>query len=286
MKKQTTYTTENHMFTNLEKFQSIDVEGDWKVVRNQIDFRKNRRISSVWRAAAIAIILLSAGIIAKQFVPNVPDTIIATTGEEQKEVLLPDGSMAFLNKHTELTYPEKFGKDKRQVTLTGECFFEVTHDPAQPFQVNVADRANVEVLGTSFNINAPVEGKSVSVQVVDGKVAFYANGKGEARKILEKNDQAELQNGFIAVNTRKNMNFLSWKTGILHFDQEAIEDVIDLLGKHYNREILLDNSVDIKLTFTSTIDNQELDSVLEELSLVLGISYTYQENKVIISMSD
>jgi len=286
MKKQTTYTTENHKFTNLEKFQFIDVEGDWEVVRNRIDFQRNKRISTVWRAAAIAIILLSVGIIAKQFVLNVPDTIIAMTEEEQKEVLLPDGSLVFLNKHTELTYPEKFGKDKRQVTLTGEGFFEVTHDPAKPFKIIVADWANVEVLGTSFNINATANGESVSVQVVEGKVAFYAIGKEDSKKILEKDDQAGLQNGFIKVNTRKNVNFLSWKTGIIHFDQEAIEDVIDLLGDHYNQEILLDNSVDKQLTFTSTIENQELDSVLEELSLVLGISYTYQEDKVIISMSE
>jgi len=255
-------------------------------VRNRIDFQRNKRISTVWRAAAIAIILLSVGIIAKQFVLNVPDTIIAMTEEEQKEVLLPDGSLVFLNKHTELTYPEKFGKDKRQVTLTGEGFFEVTHDPAKPFKIIVADWANVEVLGTSFNINATANGESVSVQVVEGKVAFYAIGKEDSKKILEKDDQAGLQNGFIKVNTRKNVNFLSWKTGIIHFDQEAIEDVIDLLGDHYNQEILLDNSVDKQLTFTSTIENQELDSVLEELSLVLGISYTYQEDKVIISMSE
>jgi transmembrane sensor len=184
-----------------------------------------------------------------------------------------------------LTYPKKFKRDVRNIKLSGEGFFEVTHVPAKPFIINAADRANVEVLGTSFNINAVPEGEYVSVQVVEGKVAFYAIGQLDSKKILEKDDQAELQNGIIELNTKTNMNFLSWKTGILHFNQEAIEDVIDLLEKHYNREILLDVSVDKQLKFTSTIDNEELDSVLEELSLVLGISYSYQESTVIISMS-
>jgi len=286
MKKETKYTTENHQFTNLEKFQSIDVEGDWNVVKHRMDFPKNRRISTVWRAAAIAILLLGVGFIAKQYVLNPPEIIIAMTGEEQKEVLLPDGSQVFLNRYSQLTYPEKFRKNNRQVSLTGVGFFEVTHDPSKPFQVNVADQANVEVLGTSFNIHAPAEGESVSVQVVEGRVAFYAQGKVETRKILEKDDQAEIQNGIIEMNTRINANFLSWKTGILYFDQESMEQVIDALGTHYNREIMLDPSVDTQLTFTSVIDNQELESVLEEMSLVLGISYGLQENKVMIYMPE
>ena len=280
MKKETRYTTENHRFTNLEKFQSVDVEGDWKVVKNRIDFQKNRTISIVWSAAAIAILLLGVGFIAKQYVLTPPEMIFAMSGEEQKEIVLPDGSQVFLNTHTQLTYPERFRTGNRKVTLTGEGFFEVTHDPAKPFLVNVADRANVEVLGTSFNISAPSEGETVRVQVVEGKVAFYASGKVAERKILEKNDQAEMQNGIIALNTLKNLNFLSWKTGIIIFEQEAIENVIDLLENHYNRDIVLDQSVDTQLTFTSVIDNQELENVLEELSLVLGISYTIHEEQV------
>ena len=286
MKKKTTYTTENHQFINLEKYQSIDVEGDWNMVKDRIDFQKNRRISTIWRAAAIAILMLGVGFIAKTYVLDPQEFVLAMTGEELKEVLLPDGSLVILNKHSELTYPEKFRKGNRQVTLTGEGFFEVTHNPAKPFHVTVDDRANVEVLGTSFNIYAPANDKSVSVQVVDGKVAFYANGNRESGKILEKDDQALMQNGVIELNTRKNKNFLSWKTGIIHFDQVTIVKVVDLLKDHYNREIVLDQSVDTQLTFTSLIDNQNLESVLEELSLVLGISYSYQENKVRIFMPE
>jgi len=286
MKKETKYTTENHRFTNLEKFQSIDVEGDWNVVRNRMNFQKNRKISTVWRVAAIAILLLGVGFIVQLYVLNPPATIVIMTAEEQGVVLLPDGSQVFLNRYSELTYPEKFRKNNRQVSLTGVGFFEVAHNPSRPFRVNVADRANVEVLGTSFNIHAPAEGERVSVQVVEGKVAFYAHGQVETRKILEKDDQAEMQNGIIEMNSRINANFLSWKTGILHFDQESLEQVIEDLGTHYNREIVIDPSVDTQLIFTSVIDNQELESVLEEMSLVLGISYGLQENKVMIYMPE
>lgn len=98
----------------------------------------------LWRAAAIAILMLSIGFLAKQYIQNPPASIIARSGEEQKVIQLPDGSQVFLNKNTALTYPEKFRRNNRQVKLTGEGFFEVTKNPHKPFVVNVADRANVE----------------------------------------------------------------------------------------------------------------------------------------------
>ncbi|MCK4747618.1 MAG: FecR domain-containing protein [Bacteroidales bacterium] len=274
------------MFANLDKFQSIDVDGDWNVVKDRIGFQKSRRISIIWRVAAIAILVLGVGFLAKQYIFTSPATIIAMTGEDQKEVILPDGSQVFLNIHTELTYPEKFSRNNRQVKLTGQGFFEVTKDPAKPFLVNAANRANVEVLGTSFNINAGAENESVRVQVVEGKVAFYANENEVVREILGKDDQAEMQNGVITKNAVRDKNFLSWKTGIIYFEQEGIVNVMDILGNHYNRELILDGTVDDGLTFTSTIDNQELESVLEELSLILGISYSFEDNKVLIHMKD
>lgn len=286
MKKQPKHTTKNQLFTNLEKFQSIDVDGDWNFVKHRIGFRKGRRITSVWRAAAIVILLLGVGFLAKQYVLDPRAAIIVLTGEELKEILLPDGSQVFLNKHTELIYPEKFRKKNRQVKLNGEGFFEVTRDPAKPFVVNVADLASVEVLGTSFNIHAPEEGKSVIVQVVEGKVAFYAIENTDVRELLEKDDQAEMHCGVITMNTRTDMNFLSWKTGVIYFDQVEITSVIDILSNHYNRKMILDSSVDKQLTFTSTIENEDIESVLEEMCLVLEISFAIEDQWISIYKSD
>ena len=286
MKKNPKYTTENHQFKNLEKFQSIDVEGDWNKVKNRIQFEKKRRISTLLKVAAITVILLSIGLIMKQYLFGPQEMIMAMTVEGHKEVLLPDGSLVYLNQHSRLTYPEKFRKNSRRVSLSGEGFFQVAHNPARPFNVNVAGLANVEVLGTSFNIQTIKEEEAVKIQVVDGKVAFFAKGKDDSGKILEKDDQAELQDGIIVMNTEAELNFLSWKTGIIYFEQEKIEDVTDLLERHYKLNIELDGSVSRELTFTSVIDNQEIEAVLEEISLVLGISYTFQDDQVKIFMSE
>lgn len=124
--------------------------------------------------------------------------------------------------------------------------------------------------------------ESVNVQVVEGKVALYAYDNTGVKEILEKGDQAEMHHGVITMNNQMDMNFLSWKTGVLYFVQDEITSVVDILNKYYNREMILDNSVDKELSFTSTIDNQELESVLEELSLVLGISYSIDDSEILI----
>lgn len=274
------------MYANMELFQSVYPEQDWNIVKERIGFRKTRKLIVIWRAAAVALIVLGVGFLTTRHLWITPATIHSISGTELKEVLLPDGSSVTLNKHSELAYPERFSRNRREVTLSGEGFFMVSHDSIRPFIIHVADEANVEVLGTSFNIQHSSDNQSIHVQVVEGKVAFYSIADPEQIEVLEKDDQATLKDGLITRNSSVNRNFLSWKTGIFYFEQEEISKVVETLGYQYDREIILDESVDRELRFTSIIDNQDLESVLEEMSLVLGISYTLDSTRVEIYMSD
>lgn len=283
MKKQNKYSSENHLYSNLENFQSIDVEGDWIHVKDRMGFRKTRKHNSLFQVAAILIMLLTVGFLSKVYLIDAPETIVAATGEEKQEITLPDGSQVHLNVHSELSYPEKFRRNSRNVTLAGEGFFKISRDPGMPFLVNIGKRATVEVLGTSFNIESRPDNNEVRVQVVEGSVAFYTQEEEESRTILNMGDQAELQNGNIRMNTDPDPNFLSWQTGVLNFQQCPIADVVKQLEKHYDRAILLDNNIPKEITFTSTIDNQEIEDVLEEMSLVLELIITYNPDAIRIS---
>ncbi len=225
--------------------------------------------------------LLGVGFLSKQYILT-PDLLFIETAENRTEVILPDGSLVHLNSHSSLTYPEKFNRN-RYVSLSGEGFFEVTKDPKRPFKVDILELASVEVLGTSFNVNGSNTKKTVNVQVVEGKVSFSANKKDGSGTILVMNEQAELREGEILKNDRPDRNFLSWKTGIIYFEQENISRVLDVLNTYYSREIILNEDVDKDLVFTSTINNQELEDVLEELSLVLDLKITYNPDAITIS---
>jgi transmembrane sensor len=281
MKKQAEHTTGNLLYSNLEKYQSIDVEKDWEDVREKAGLGKRKKVSLLWRVAAIAIVILGIGFLSKQYI-LAPDLLFIETNEKHTEILLPDGSLVHLNSHSRLTYPEKFRRS-RQVSLNGEGFFEVKRDPQRPFLVSINALATVEVLGTSFNVNAPKEDQTVKVQVVEGKVSFSANKQNGTGTILLMNEQAVLKDGEILKDDRPNRNFLSWKTGIINFEQEKVSRVLDILSSYYNREFIMEHDVDKDLVFTSTIDNQELEDVLEELSLVLELKITYNPDAITIS---
>ncbi len=281
MKKQAEHTIGNPLYSNLEKYQSIDVDKDWEDVREKAGLGKRRKVSLFWRVAAIAIVILGVGFLSKQYI-LVPDLLFIKTGEKHAEILLPDGSLVHLNSHSMLTYPEKFRKS-RQVSLNGEGFFEVKRDPQRPFLVIINELASVEVLGTSFNVNAIPEGQTIKVQVVEGKVSFSANKQNGPGTILVMNEQAVLRDGEILKDDLPNKNFLSWKTGIIYFEQENVSSVLDILSSYYNREFIMGPGVDTDLVFTSTIINQELEDVLEELSLVLELKITYNPDAITIS---
>src|SRR5215203_1055569 len=86
------------------------------------------------RAAVVLLIVLGAGALFYLWpLHREPYTVTNGSGRIQ-QVKLPDGSMVWLNAATTLQYARSFTQH-RQLTLDGEAYFEVAHDPAHPFSV-------------------------------------------------------------------------------------------------------------------------------------------------------
>jgi len=117
-------------------------------------------------------------------------------------------------------------------------------------------------------------------------VAFSSTLKGSDRVILEKDEQATLTSGAIIRDDTVSLNFLSWKTGRLFFDHENISKVFRQLEAHYEIDFVLHRSVPRNLTFTSIMDNQDLESVLNEISMVLGLDYSHEDDKVVFTLQN
>ena len=277
---------DERLLKNLEAFQSIDIEEDWQELRGRMGFRKQRSMRYIWQAAAAVVMLLGVGLLTQKLVFPTPDMLAVQSGNHLKEVVLPDGSLVTLNKEAELIYPEKFNRKQRKLKLVGEAFFKVVSNPDSPFVVDVDQKALVQVLGTSFNISPDVNGESISVQVLEGKVAFSSTLKGSDRIILTKDEQATLTAGTIIRADTVDLNFMSWKTGQLFFVYENIKEVCRQLEAHYEITCVLHESVPGDLSFTSTLDNQDLESVLDEISLVLRLDYSYEDDKVVFTLPE
>lgn len=106
-------------------------------------------------------------------------------------VLLPDSTVVHLNSESSLRYPTFFAGDVRQVELNGEAYFDVTHHPRKRFIVSTPHHSQVEVYGTSFNVEAYGNETPISTTLIKGSVGFiYKNNKGKFQKSMLSPDRS------------------------------------------------------------------------------------------------
>ena len=147
---------------------------NWYRVREGwlLDPRINKMHPWYWAAASIILLLGTALWISMIHYDRKNDLLTYKTGDFINEIVLSDGSQICLNKHSKLITPEIFLKNRRNVTIEGEAFFEVKKDISRPFRIK-AGKTTTEVSGTSFNIDYNKETGNVNIIVTTGKVAFY-----------------------------------------------------------------------------------------------------------------
>lgn len=132
------------------------------------------------------------------------------------QLTLPDGSHVSLNSESSITYPEVFTDQTRNVKLSGEAYFEVTKNPEQRFIVSTPHQAAIEVLGTSFNVEAFAQDSTIATTLVEGAVRFKYEGKEISIQPGEKIVYNRLRNQYETFKTN-GVSESSWKDGKLIF---------------------------------------------------------------------
>lgn len=200
--------------------------------------------------------------------------IIVPLGESS-EVILADQTHVWLNSGARLSYPSGFQGKIREVRLTGEAFFEVSRDEKRPFHV-VTPNLTVNVLGTSFNVEAFDQSKFTNVTLVEGKVNIE-NRKGNVLAVLSPNENAlyDTDKNKIEI-TKVNTNFYtSWKKGTISFKNEKLTDIAQKLERWYNVEIVFDHESVKDMKFTGSIlRNKPVDQIMEILKYTSGVDYS------------
>jgi len=280
--------------SSFSSFNKIDSEKDWQLINDRLTGGKkvimkpgNRSaFYAIARIAALAVILIGLGyliyILAGERAIQHHQMVVQTT-DQKATVDLTDGSKVFLNNGSSLFYPERFRNNIRKVELTGEAWFEIAEDKNKPFIISV-DGAEIKVLGTSFNVHSDLQTGRIVVSVVNGRVSLYPKDNEKKAILLTAKEEGVFVADSISKYPVSNQNFISWKTGILHFDRTPLEDVMKSLGKHFHVTISFKNDTLQNKTLTSVYDNQSLEEVLGELKLLLGISYHYKSDTLVIQM--
>ena len=234
------------------------------------------------RYAAIFILAFLIGSVSVYFLENKKSNelawneIIIPDGESA-EVSLSDNTRVWLNSNTRFTYPAKFEGKTRNVKLTGEAYFEVSHNPENPFFVQTSE-LTVAVKGTSFNVQAYNSDNEINVTLINGKVTLQ-NPKGKFVSELSPGENAkfDLAKRTISLSKANTEFYTSWKDGYLVFKNETLEEIVKKLERWYSITVLFDKEEIKQIRFTGTIlKNKSIDQIFSILKYTAGIDYSIE----------
>ena len=235
-----------------------------------------QKISAVAAVALIAIVSLS--ILSKTDVNTIT---IQNTEMAVQTVTLPDGSTIYLQKDASVTYPEKFENGSRTISATGNIFCEISHDESAPFSLTDND-LHITVLGTSFQVNTR---DSVFVFVETGKVRVSTETQNA---VITAGERADLRDEQLVCSKNTEVNLLSWKTGVLKFDNTDLQSVFTDLSRHYNCTFSYTKKCsDIQnYKLTGTYQDLSLEQTLQMIELAIpDIHYDVNGSEVVVSNS-
>ncbi|TXK36527.1 DUF4974 domain-containing protein [Pontibacter qinzhouensis] len=244
-------------------------------------------------AAAILLPFCCLGLLLYFLANTSPaTTTIATLPGEKKTITLEDGSVITLNAGSEVSYPEHFPSDKREIVLKGEAFFEVAKDSLRPFTVRTGAIVT-QALGTSFNIRYMPEDSTIAVALATGRVRIDQQGQQQqALARLEPGQQLvynkqKQRHRLAPFDTRE---VIGWKDGMLFFRKATLPQVISKLEYWYGVDIAIEGEIPSERDnwhYTGEYDNEDLEHVLEGISFVKQFSYQQKDkNKIIISFNN
>jgi len=196
--------------------------------------------------------------------PNYREMHVAKGRKAQ--LTLTDGTVIYLNSESKLKYPVEFTGETRVVYLSGEAHFKVAKDRTKPFIIHTA-QTDTRVLGTVFNIKAYPDENRTTLTVEEGRVQFsLANDKAKnliltagLQGIAENNQVLRLQTVYAA-------NFTAWKSEKLVFNNLPLKEIVPLLSRWYNVEVVIGDHKLEKERFTGTYHQAPIDTIAQDIS--------------------
>ncbi|MFH2094435.1 MAG: FecR domain-containing protein [Bacteroidota bacterium] len=267
---------------------AVDTDAAWKIVRSNIAAGQQEilpKIRSVgWyiiRVAAV-ILLLAAFFLVLDYTGNGKDRVTVSALADVTSANLPDGSVVLLNNEAVIRYDADFSGDTREIDLEGQAFFDVSRDESKPFIIH-AGGATVEVLGTSFSVDAAENSEITTVFVESGKVKFYPVSRGDsdtAMLVLGPGEKGifNRKSGSMEKLTPDFSDDLFWANGTLVFDDADISKVLEVLRLHYRADISLLNEKINDCRLTATFINDPIDVVLGVIAESFGLTLSRQDN--------
>lgn len=271
--------------------------------RHKADSRRSvtlrRTLIALSAAAAVAVVLLlfpwsktgnNGGIIETFATAELPShtlrtadgshIVIRTPSATTSDVVLPDGTQVVLGSGSILKYAADFGSgDVREVELTGQARFSVTHNAHKPFIVK-SEKMATKVLGTEFYVRS-YRGSTSSVVLLKGRVSV-GSSKSSGDKMLRPGQRAVVdKDGDIKVSKADITAAGGWTHGQFCFDDSRLDEVMNDIGSWYNVSIAFHSArllpLRVHFNFPRTVPLKDVMQALNDLGVA---KFRYSDGRI------
>jgi transmembrane sensor len=284
----------------------------------QRDKDKRKKIFWIGGLAALVVAIIFIGFFYNNTTAPAKDKIakseVSTKNGSRTKIQLPDGSTVWLNSSSKLVYDnEHFGTGIREVSLTGEAYFDVVKNPAKPFVIHTA-KMDIKVLGTAFNVKCYPGEKTTETSLIHGSVEVTLKDRQEKimmkpnEKLIINNDDVkqaaapvksimasqkaaplkerpiiELRNHLTLYPADNSIVETAWKENRLVFSSETLEEIALKMERWYGVTIIIASERLKKELLTGAFEEETIYQALDALQLTTPFTYKMDKNVITIS---
>jgi len=229
---------------------------------------------------------------------------VSTRNGSKTNLVLPDGSLVWLNAGSKINYDKNYGNSIREVSLTGEAYFDVVKNPEKPFIIHTG-KIDIKVLGTAFNVKSYPSEKTIEASLIRGSIEVTFKDRPNEKVVLKPNEKIvvandddaqiivpkkqlvkQLNEPIVAIShlnyAKKDSTIIetAWIQNKLFFQDESFKDLAERMQRWYGVYIRFDDSQRDTLHFTGSFENETVQQALGALQLTARFNYTIQGNQI------
>ncbi|MBK6949895.1 MAG: FecR domain-containing protein [Haliscomenobacter sp.] len=198
----------------------------------------------------------------------------------QFQLSLADGTRVWLNSSSSIRFPAAFAGKERKVEITGEAYFEVAKNTAQPFRVDAGGKFVVEVMGTQFNVNAYSDESESRTTLLEGKVRISTPEGKEVS--LEPNQQARIAGNRLRVAESVDTDeAVAWKTGWFMFDRTDLPGIMRQISRWYDVDVEFEGKIDPR-SFSGIVNRNNKVSEVLKIMENAGVRFRIEKDRIVV----
>ncbi|ASZ12803.1 hypothetical protein CK934_18505 [Chitinophaga sp. MD30] len=272
-----------------------------------------RKIPLLIIGAAVALLAAGSSYLFRQHDSTPPaiaqERQLSTLNGSKTKAVLPDGTIVWLNGGSHISYKQSWkGEKNREVTLIGEAFFDVAKEPSQPFIIHT-NNIEVRVLGTSFNIKAYPEDKTIETSLVSGAVEILIKGEQQQRIVLMPSQKLVIPNKEYINTTATTVAEVgqkkpipvyqvepltvnpvdslvaetAWRDNYLVFENDGFNEIAAKLERWFGVKIHFENKQLLQYRFTGKFEKETITEILNALQFTTPFHYRVEEQEIFIN---